>query len=70
VRGLPRTFNARLRAECLNTEEFWSLPHARALIENLADRVQQRAPAQLAGLPDAERVRRALGGSDRTRRGL
>jgi putative transposase len=31
--GYGESFNARLRDECLNLEEFWSLPHARALIE-------------------------------------
>jgi putative transposase len=31
--GYGESFNARLRDECLNMEEFWSLPHARALIE-------------------------------------
>jgi len=31
--GYAESFNARLRDECLNMEEFWSLPHARALIE-------------------------------------
>ena len=31
--GYGESFNARLRDECLNMEEFWSPPHARALIE-------------------------------------
>ena len=31
--GYGESFNARLRDECLNMEEFWSLPHARALID-------------------------------------
>ena len=33
LNGYGESFNARLRDECLNMEEFWSLPHARALIE-------------------------------------
>jgi putative transposase len=31
--GFGESFNARLRDECLNMEEFANLPHARALIE-------------------------------------
>jgi putative transposase len=31
--GFGESFNARLRDECLNEHEFWSLAHARVLLE-------------------------------------
>jgi putative transposase len=31
--GFGESFNARLRDECLNEEEFWSIAHARVLLE-------------------------------------
>ena len=57
--GFGESFNGRLRDECLNEHEFWSLAARPRAARTLPDRVQHRAPAQLARLHDAQRVRRS-----------
>jgi Integrase core domain len=54
--GYVEAFHARLRNEFLDAESFANLREAKAG-GALATRAQSRAPAQLAGVPDAERVR-------------
>ena len=63
--GFGESFNARLRDECLNEHEFWSLAHARVLLERFRVEYNTEHLAQLARLHDAGRV---LSGLPRRRR--
>ena len=58
--GFNESFNGRLRDELLNETLFRSLPHARAVLETLAARLQRAAAALQARLDDTQGVRQRL----------